>query len=203
MYKVYFNRNLVLFPAQAPTDGTRTWVDPDPQTLRKVVADCFDKGKAKIAFLSTTGEDLKKIFDSFFRHIPAGGGIVRHEPSGRILMIRRQGRWDLPKGWREAGETDRENALREVREETGTEGLSIVAPVGITRHAYLLEGQWAIKHTAWFAMQTRQNTTCPQREEGIERVEWLDRRGVEQALNDTFPNIREILETYLALYPLP
>lgn len=118
-------------------------------------------------------------------------------------MIRRQGRWDLPKGWREAGETDRENALREVREETGTEGLSIVAPVGITRHAYLLEGQWAIKHTAWFAMQTRQNTTCPQREEGIERVEWLDRRGVEQALNDTFPNIREILETYLALYPLP
>lgn len=60
MYKVYFNRNLVLFPAQAPTDETRTWVDPDPQTLRKVVADCFDKGKAKIAFLSTTGRICKK-----------------------------------------------------------------------------------------------------------------------------------------------
>lgn len=48
-----------------------------------------------------------------------------------------------------------------------------------------------------------QSTTCPQSEEGIERVEWLDRHGVEQALNNTFPNIREILETYLSLYPLP
>lgn len=49
--------------------------------------------------------------------LSAGGVVVR---DGEVLLIRdRYGRWTFPKGHLEAGETDRQAAAREVREETG------------------------------------------------------------------------------------
>jgi 8-oxo-dGTP diphosphatase len=52
----------------------------------------------------------------------AGGVVVRDGPLGpEIILVHRPryGDWTLPKGKRNPGETDRETALREVREETG------------------------------------------------------------------------------------
>lgn len=51
-------------------------------------------------------------------------GAVVHDDAGRLLMIRRgtepgRGRWSLPGGRCEPGETAAEAAVREVREETG------------------------------------------------------------------------------------
>ncbi|HKN54020.1 MAG TPA: NUDIX domain-containing protein [Amycolatopsis sp.] len=53
------------------------------------------------------------------------GGIV-HDAQGRLLLIKRanepgRGRWSLPGGRVEPGETDAEAVVREVREETGLE----------------------------------------------------------------------------------
>lgn len=49
--------------------------------------------------------------------LSAGGLVVR---DGMVLLIRdRYGRWTFPKGHLEAGETERQAAIREVREETG------------------------------------------------------------------------------------
>ncbi|RCW42811.1 mutator protein MutT [Halopolyspora algeriensis] len=51
-------------------------------------------------------------------------GAVVHDPQGRLLLVRRanspgQGKWSLPGGRVERGETDRVAVQREVREETG------------------------------------------------------------------------------------
>jgi 8-oxo-dGTP pyrophosphatase MutT (NUDIX family) len=54
--------------------------------------------------------------------LAAGGVVLRDGPGGRevVLVHRpRYGDWTLPKGKREADETDRQTALREVEEETG------------------------------------------------------------------------------------
>ena len=205
MYKVYFNRNTVVFPARlSETPGTVTVLDPDPRTMQRLIADCYGKDNVNVAFFSPSGRDLQKIFDGFFRHIPAAGGIVRHRPTGRILMIRRWGKWDLPKGWQEKGESLHENALREVREETGLIQLEAAAQeIHTSRHAYLADGQWTVKHTHWFAMTTEQTQLHPQSEEDILSAEWLDSTALAQAMNDTYPNIRETLQTYLSQYPLP
>lgn len=49
-----------------------------------------------------------------------GAVILRDTPDGlRVLMLRVFRHWDFPKGLMEAGETPRETALREVREESG------------------------------------------------------------------------------------
>lgn len=55
--------------------------------------------------------------------IPCVGAIIT-DPAGRLLLIRRghapeAGRWSLPGGRIEPGETDRQAVVREVREETG------------------------------------------------------------------------------------
>jgi 8-oxo-dGTP diphosphatase len=53
-------------------------------------------------------------------------GAVVHDATGRLLMVRRatepgRGRWSLPGGRVEPGETDAEAVIRELREETGLE----------------------------------------------------------------------------------
>ena len=67
--------------------------------------------------------------------IIAGGGLVFNE-SDELLMIYRRGKWDLPKGKLDDGETINDCALREVKEETGLADVEILEAVGITYHDY-------------------------------------------------------------------
>jgi 8-oxo-dGTP diphosphatase len=55
--------------------------------------------------------------------VPCAGAVV-HDAAGRLLLIRRgqepgRGRWSLPGGRCDPGESAAETAVREVREETG------------------------------------------------------------------------------------
>jgi 8-oxo-dGTP diphosphatase len=66
-------------------------------------------------------------------YVAAVGAIV-HDPSGRLLVVRRgrapaMGLWSLPGGRVELGETDEEALSREVAEETGL-GVSVGELVG-------------------------------------------------------------------------
>jgi len=45
--------------------------------------------------------------------------IFRREPAPAFLLFRKPGRWDVPKGHVEPGESDLQCALRELHEETG------------------------------------------------------------------------------------
>ena len=45
--------------------------------------------------------------------------VLRREPETSFLLMRKPGRWDVPKGHLDAGETDVQCALRELAEETG------------------------------------------------------------------------------------
>jgi 8-oxo-dGTP pyrophosphatase MutT (NUDIX family) len=60
----------------------------------------------------------------------AAGGVIIHDD--RMLLLDRPGRGEvrLPKGHVEPGESPREAALREVREEAGYADLDIVAELG-------------------------------------------------------------------------
>lgn len=51
------------------------------------------------------------------QHRLAGGTVVVDDE--RVLLVRERGRWGLPKGGVEPGETFAETAVRETREETG------------------------------------------------------------------------------------
>jgi 8-oxo-dGTP pyrophosphatase MutT (NUDIX family) len=71
-------------------------------------------------------------------HRSAGGLVVEGE---QILLISTQaGRWQLPKGHIEDGETPEQAAVREVREETGVTG-RLVAPLPGVEYWFIERGR--------------------------------------------------------------
>lgn len=109
------------------------------------------------------------------RLVIAGGGfVVRNAgPEKEMILIRRRGIWDIPKGKLDKGEAFAECAVREVQEEIGIEDVHIVQELGSTWHGYERKGKFCIKRTYWYEMTTPETSFYPQEEEDIEEVRWF------------------------------
>lgn len=127
--------------------------------------------------------------------VEAAGGVVENE-QGEVVMIRRNGRWDLPKGHRESGETFAVCAAREAEEETGVRVDEVKRLLATTLHAYNLYGKWELKLTAWYAMQGQAMALTPQHEEGIVRAEWIAKDVVKEKIKNSFPTIKTVFEAF-------
>ena len=136
--------------------------------------------------VSVVAADPGAAFGAFaagFVPVEAAGGVVVND-RGEWLMIRRNGRWDLPKGHLEAGESLAACAEREIVEETGI-AARVERPLCETLHAYWFAktARWELKRTHWFRLRPAgAGIPAPQTEEGIERVSWCD----------AFPTIRRV-----------
>lgn len=137
--------------------------------------------------------DLAKDWETFQKHfkvLEAAGGKVLNN-SNEVLFIERFGKWDLPKGHIEKGETKTVAAIREVEEECGISGLSIENPLETTYHIFKHKNQMRLKVTYWFLMRTTyEGTLTPQMEEGITNVVFKDKNAVKMALENTYENIK-------------
>ncbi len=128
--------------------------------------------------------------------IVAAGGIVENE-EGKILLQYRRGKWDLPKGKLDEGETIEECAVREVEEETGLKNIQLGELLGVTNHYYIEKGENIDKETYWYAMKVSgEQRLIPQTEEDIMELRWAAENELEYYLSNTFPNINEIIEKY-------
>ena len=71
------------------------------------------------------------------QQVTSAGGVILNGDSRVLILHRRQeGTWVLPKGRVEPGESLRETALREVREETGLKDLRVVKEIGLVRYVF-------------------------------------------------------------------
>lgn len=133
--------------------------------------------------------------------VTAAGGIVMRYASVReapeVLMIFRNGYWDLPKGKLEPPETIAMCAVREVAEEAGISLPSIIKKVGTTYHEYPEKGKVMAKTTHWYSMiLTKAEAFTPQEKEGIENVEWVS---LDEAISKAgFENLKGILKKAFA-----
>ncbi|KIC93623.1 NUDIX hydrolase [Flavihumibacter solisilvae] len=136
---------------------------------------------------------LKKAFWKKFTIIQAGGGAVWNEKHA-LLFIHRRGKWDLPKGKLDEGETIEHCAVREVEEETGLQGASITRPLLTTYHTYHESGKHILKETVWFEMKIKGDQHLkPQTEEDIHAAEWLAKKDWGKVNGNTFPSIRDVI----------
>jgi 8-oxo-dGTP pyrophosphatase MutT (NUDIX family) len=125
----------------------------------------------------------------------AAGGLVINE-KGAVLFMFRRGKWDLPKGKLDPGETLEECALREVEEETGVGKLELRKFLLQTLHEYEELGKVIQKKTHWFLMTTTSHQSLvPQTEEDITDLQWIAQDDFDVVLRNTYPAIVEVLRS--------
>ncbi|HEX8314599.1 MAG TPA: NUDIX domain-containing protein [Flavisolibacter sp.] len=141
--------------------------------------------------------DLNELLESVKTHltvIQAAGGLVRTDQN-EILLIFRKGKWDLPKGKLDEGEDLASCALREIKEETGAANLQIEKPLQITYHTYHEKGKHILKESHWFLVKTGANSPLtPQREEDIEKCEWVPVEHLSPYLDNMHASINDLLK---------
>lgn len=128
--------------------------------------------------------------------IKAGGGLVRNG-EGELLLIFRRGKWDLPKGKLDEGETIEACALREVEEETGVKHLALGELISVTWYEYFDKwvGEDVIKETHWFKMDVAGvPALIPQTEEDITAIEWTKKSDLPKRMEQSYITIIDVLE---------
>ncbi len=189
-HNIYFASNRLAI-SSTPIDGINKTINLENIKSADELCQMLNTHK-NIAIISDSPSKTLDEISKLFVAVTAAGGIATND-KGLDLMIFRNGRWDLPKGHWEMGETIEECALREVEEETGVSGLTLGDKICTTTHIYKMKGRWEIKQTHWFKMKTSYSEALvPQTEEGIERVAWCTKEEILRFLPDSFPTIQQV-----------
>ena len=124
----------------------------------------------------------------------SSGGVVARRMDGtvHVLLIRDPyDKWGLPKGHVKNGETSREAALREVREETGLTNLDPGPSLGTIDWYFKFKGDLVHKFCDYFLMVSSNGDTSPEVSEGITECQWLP---VKEAIATVaYDNAREVV----------
>ena len=193
MYKIFVGDKPIILTTKVETETNFKNFLIDSVDINKVLSKLKKDKYDSVRLIGSKKELLLKKFLSLLPNVIAGGGKV-HNKKGEILFIFRNGKWDLPKGKAELKETINETALREVEEETGVFGLSIVKPLEITYHIFKRMGQFYIKVTYWFKMYSDyEGELIPQEKEGITKAKWISETKLTKVLNNSYANIKLLL----------
>jgi ADP-ribose pyrophosphatase YjhB (NUDIX family) len=191
--KIYFSQSPLLLLNELKISNAyivnQAWSSIGDQLLNDIA-----NGFYKVALVQGEMSERINEITGTMRCIKAGGGLVLNE-LGEVLMIFRNGVWDLPKGKWDDGETISECALREVQEETGITNIQLGPFLAITRHFYADHQGWVLKETYWYTMQATKQHLIPQTEEGISEVRWISPADLNKHLLNTYYSIKHVLET--------
>jgi 8-oxo-dGTP pyrophosphatase MutT (NUDIX family) len=144
-------------------------------------------------FLHNDVDAVLKAFKKKLKLIIAAGGLV-YTGEHEILLILRNGKWDLPKGKLDEKESLESCAVREIEEETGLVKVSIEKPLTITYHTYHQDGKHILKESHWFLMNSvKQTSFIPQVEEGIEKCEWVPIENLAPYMENTHASILDVV----------
>lgn len=166
----------------------------DPVKTATYIRDCESKKHEGFVLIS---DDVEFAFLDVCTHfviVEAAGGVVFNERN-EVLLIKRLGKWDLPKGKMEGEETNEESALREVEEECGVKDLRIEHALTSTYHVYKIKNFFHLKMTHWFTMRVDGiPTLTPQKEEDITQAIWKPWAEINPDSMDTYISIAELLK---------
>jgi 8-oxo-dGTP pyrophosphatase MutT (NUDIX family) len=198
MYKVHFENRSIMISAEPDRLQKYALFHKFYATseLYKLISEF--QADSSIQSINVYGPNIKhiwKIFRIYFTEVGAAGGLVKHV-SGKYLFIEKKGKLDLPKGHIEPGEEPEECALREVNEECGISGHSIVKSLQPSYHTYSWEGISYLKKTSWFLMEYNGTMLIePQVNEGITKVEWLSPDELSKIKSSAWLSLMELINT--------
>jgi ADP-ribose pyrophosphatase YjhB (NUDIX family) len=201
MYKIFINENPLIIASPEEYQSLHTEnlmrVECNAPELEALV-DWMLRAPSK-GYIAITADPDKgfEILKSVTKPIDAAGGVI-FNPQRELLMIKRLGYWDLPKGKVDKGESVDFTAIREVKEECGVTGVKIIRKAGLTYHIYHQYPHKMLKTCHWFVMECPDGIVPkPQAEEHIELAIWQDLKELNLDTLETYGTIRELLKTVL------
>lgn len=130
------------------------------------------------------------------RLITSGGVVIQNH---QILFIFKNGRWDLPKGHLEEGNSSEETALIEISEETGLpkKNLTVLKKLIPTHYHKRVQGEMIVKKTFWYLVEFNGNMDTPlipDKSEGITECRWFSLNELVLVLEESHERIRYLME---------
>lgn len=200
--KIYFN-DKPLFLCDAVDETIQPYIHHDDaifidelnsHTIKAMIHEMeLEKIHAGV-FYHASLEELKKAFYKKFTLVKAGGGLMQNEKH-EVMLIFRRGKWDLPKGKLDKGESLEECAIREVKEETGLKQVKLVSPLTTTYHTYHEGARFILKESYWYKMTTSGGEKLvPQTAEGIEEIRWVKPQKLKEYYAECYPSVVDVLQ---------
>jgi ADP-ribose pyrophosphatase YjhB (NUDIX family) len=191
-YKVFIEEKVIYFTKEEIT-GLPKYEGLEPENFQVLKESLVEP---EYQFISPNPKSSLKYFFSNFKKIKAAGGIVKS--GDKQLFIKRNGKWDIPKGKKEVGEKAQETAIREIQEECGLNGvLTIEQKLIKTYHCYFMFEQSVLKKTTWFVLNYEgSNDVEAQAEEGITEVVWLKKSQLLKVKKNTYSSVRDVLRFF-------
>ena len=202
MYKVFVKDIPIILSTEKNIGDHYTTIPLKDAPFKKLVKRIYNGELLYVNLYHKNAEKLESFLREKIKVVEAAGGLVYNDKK-EILFIRRNKKWDLPKGKVEKGETYQQAAIREVMEETGVENLEIRDFLMTTYHVFTRNDKFRLKVTYWYEMfSDYKGPLSPQTGEGIKKARWKDFEKSQKALHDSYENIKLLFpEEYLTISP--
>ena len=136
------------------------------------------------------------------RTVKAAGALAI-DRQDRILFIFKDGKWDLPKGLIDRGNSASKTALQETSEETGLApgNLRVLTELIQTVHISKYAKVKSLKETNWYLIRYSGPDVAftPQRDEGIEHCAWIPLWDLDRPLANCPARIHYLVNFWLKL----
>jgi 8-oxo-dGTP pyrophosphatase MutT (NUDIX family) len=199
MYKVFIDNTPLFIGTDLPENTKNSLViqSNHTKTFRDALFAWTDKVKNynPVYIVSSHPEStFAKLFEAF-DFIEAAGGIVKKD--NRYLFIKRCGKWDIPKGKLELGESPVIGGVREIEEECGITNPIVTGLITTTYHTYKLKDRPTIKRTYWYALEYHGDEELKAQEnEGITKAKWFKPDDLFKVKENTFASILDVMQEY-------
>lgn len=202
MYKVFVNDIPIILSTEKKIGKQYTNI---PLKVVKFKSLIKKINKGKLTYINLYHKNEEKLEQFLRKKLPvveAGGGMV-YNGKKEILFIRRNNKWDLPKGKIEKNETPQQAAIRETEEETGVKNLVVSAFIDKTYHVFKRNKRFKLKITYWYKMHTNfSGELVPESKEGIQKAKWKNFEKSQKALQESYENIKLLFpKEYLTTHP--
>jgi len=197
MFKIYFDNRVINVGNTRSFSDSSSHEDVHYYSKGNNIAPIFSRFVAspdiKETFIVLNDEDAlwRDIFQNL-KYKEAAGGVVYNEQN-EILLIKRFGKWDFPKGGIKQSENSRNAAMREVEEETAISDLKIKDILPLTFHLYILNENLYLKKTYWYGMKTTSTAApIPQSEEDIEEAIWVKKSDIQKYRKNSWDSLFDV-----------
>lgn len=198
MYKVFIeNRLVIICEKNSIKIDSIILFSENVTSFEKDIFPLFKKSEPKIPIILIAKDahtEFERLFEGYKRVIAAGGIVKKNDT---YLFIKRQGKWDIPKGKLSKKEAPETGAIREIEEECGISNPTIKQFICCTYHTYRFKDKPRLKLTYWYGLDYEgDEEPVPQAEEGITKVKWFTKDKIEKVRRKTFLSIIEVIDHY-------